>query len=239
MSNFLTEDERKKLTNEYLRPHFDALEGRYIDVKKYLASLAPGLTEFLNRKGYEKILQQQEAEDQARKKGLAPLRENLRKNPQFDEKEIDFGDPESIQFRVKFRDNKLSLNLTELNITIRNGLFETMLIHDTNLLHDTLLGFEQDETDKIADYIFWIDDTLKKTSEDLHMIIRKISPKIADFYRDEKKIDGTDVLIHSNDFFLDALSKFSEENNYNVCKQEKRIADCFSRLRGCDKLSFR
>lgn len=115
-----------------------------------------------------------------------------------------------------------------------------MLVHDTNLLHDAHLFFAQDETNKIANYIEWIYwkiDTLKMTSEDLHKIITKISPKIANFYRDEL-IDGIDILIHSNDFFLDELSRFSNENNYNVCKQEKKIADCFRRLRGCDKLSF-
>ena len=59
------------------------------------------------------------------------------------------------------------------------------------------------------------------------------------FFAQDELIDGIDILIHSNDFFLDELSRFSNENNYNVCKQEKKIADCFRRLRGCDKLSFR
>ena len=115
-----------------------------------------------------------------------------------------------------------------------------MLVHDIVLLHDTQF-FDQDETNKIINYILWIDvklDKLKMTSEDLHKIIKKISPKIADFYRDEKIFYGIDILIHSTDFFLDALSEFSEKNNYNVCRQERRIAECFRRLRGCDKLSF-
>jgi len=187
------------------------------------------------------LIQQQQAEDNSRKKGLASLRETLRRDPIFSlaGKEIDFGDPESIpcrNFRVKFR---RGIKLSVANSPY--GGFETMLVHDRKLLEDTQLFFNQDETNKIVDYIFWIYvklDTLKMTSEDLHKIIKKISPKIADFYRDEKIFYGIDILIHSTDFFLDALSEYSEKNNYNVCKQERRIAECFRRLRGCDKLSF-
>ena len=177
----------------------------------------------------------QQAEDQAQMEKLSHLRETLRRDLCFAGKEIDFGDLKSCgEFCVKIGD------VFELSIFIHpSGGFGTMLAHYG--IDEARFSFKQDETDKITRYIQWIywnDHKLDMTSEDLHKIIKKISPKIADFYRDEKIFYGIDILIHSTDFFLDALSEFSEKNNYNVCRQERRIAECFRRLRGCDKLSF-
>jgi hypothetical protein len=213
MSNFLTEEEIKKLTDEYLRPHFAA--GRFD-----LASLAPGLKEFLNHKAYEKMIQQQNAERQARKEELSPLRETLRRDPRFDGKEINFGLRSCPKFHVKIRDN-FELSIIKPPYNVRAPGFETMLVHDTNLLHDTQFFFLQDETDKIAKYILAHYDTLKMTSEDLHKILKQISPKIADFFCIKKKFNGKDVITRPNYFFLDELSAFSKETNFIVCDKRK------------------
>ena len=114
--------------------------------------------------------------------------------------------------------------------------FETLwfeVVDDRIVLnHDMMKGFDDDEIEKIAEYILRLHDTSVMSEDDVSRMVKLTDPFTAKVCH-QIQLDGNQILCLENKALLEPVLSILGEKKYVLQpRRERRIYELFDRLRG-------